>query len=101
MNPQNLEVSVRWESTSWVIREAGSYSGPGIKADALVIQPHNSKPGATRGFIVSVHGIDQEVAKQLGFADLKLLGVGNHLTHRIPPERLLYLGANGEVTKGD
>ena len=101
MNPQNLEVSVRWESSVWVIREAGYTDGPGIKADALVIQPHNSKPGAIRGFIISVHGIDQEVAKQLVFADLKQLGVGAHITKANPQgDRRLYLGADGEVTKG-
>ena len=101
MKPQNLEVSVKWESTSWVIREAGSYSGPGVKAGALVIQPRNSRPGDIRGVIISVYGLDQEVARQLGYPDLKLLGVGNHLTHRVPQGPLLHLGTNGEVAKGD
>ena len=67
-----------------------------------MIRPHNSKPGAIRGVIISVHGIDQEIAKQLAFADLKQLGVGAHITKAHPQGDLrLYLGANGEVTKGE
>lgn len=93
---------MQWEQTSWVIREAGCSSGPGIKVDALVIQPKGSSPGNIRGYIVAVHGVDQEVAKQLGYADLKLLGVGSHLTQRIPQRTcLLHLLADGRVEKGE
>lgn len=101
MKSQNLEVSVKWESSSWVIREAGRYAGPGIKVDALVLQPVNSTPENIRGYIVSVYGVNQEIAKQLGYQDLKALGIGNHLTHRTPMTQLLHLGAEGRVTKGE
>lgn len=101
MSLQNLEVSVRWESNAWVIREAGCFSGPGIRADAMVIEPRNSRPGDIRGTIVSVHGIDQEIARQLSFADLRQLGVGSHVTRRGNPSgRVLYLMTNGSVEKG-
>lgn len=48
----------------------------GIRVDALVMRATRSGKGFAQGYIVSIHGLDQEVASRLNNAQLKTLGVG-------------------------
>ncbi len=76
MKNEYLEVRASWNGTTWKLKELGNTAEVGIKADALVMRVTRHGKGWAEGYIVSVYGLDQEVASQLDNASLKLLGVG-------------------------
>lgn len=52
---------------------------PGIKVDGAVVNATHIGDEFVDGHIISVHGLDWEVAQHLSRQQLSLLGVGNHL----------------------
>lgn len=106
MKIETLEVRATWNGTSWIIRERGETRGGGISAENLVMRAQRPGKDFVEGFIVSVHGLDQEVANRLNSAELRLLGVGAQFRSQraVAPRRshtqVYHLGASGSIEIG-
>ena len=73
--------------------------------DALVMRATRTGKGFAEGFIIAVHGLDQEIAGKLDNASLKLLGVGSQFRGQsISPKGVkaarMNLNADGRITGG-
>lgn len=62
-----------------VITDPTIAGDPGIKVDGAILNATHIGEGVVDGHIISVHGLDFEVARHLSRQQLSLLGVGNHL----------------------
>jgi hypothetical protein len=105
LKTETLEVRADWNGTHWVIKELGNTAQVGLKADALVMRATHEGRGFAEGYIVSIHGLDPEVASQLNNALLRLLGVGAQFRPQsVAPKwartRRVNLTASGLVTGG-
>lgn len=105
MKSEYLEIRADWNGVSWVIRDIGNPRGGGLRVEALVMRATRTGEGFAQGYIVAVHGLDQEVARELDNASLKLLGVGAHLRPQsVAPKgaktRRVNLTLNGKITGG-
>jgi len=100
-----LEIRASWNGSAWVIRDIGNPCGDGLRVEALVMRATRTGEGFAQGYIVAVHGLDQEVAGGLDNASLRLLGVGAHLrTQSVAPKgaktRRVNLTPDGKITGG-
>ena len=86
-----------WNNENWVITDPLRAGDPGIKVDGAVVSATHIGDGFVDGHIVSVHGLDWEVAQHLSRQQLSLLGVGNHLR---PKSVTKIPGTTGRVSLG-
>lgn len=105
MKNEYLEVRADWNGTAWIIKDVDDMRGAGIKVEALVMRATRTGKDFAQGFIVAVHGLDQEIAGYLDNASLKLLGVGAQfrgqaISPRGVKTRRVNLTQNGKITEG-
>lgn len=75
MNPSQF-VKIEWHSGAWNIRNPGASDAASIKVDSAVVNATKVGNSFVEGYIVAVHGLDQNIAEHLDPYQLKSLGVG-------------------------
>ena len=106
MKNEYLEVRADWNGAAWTIKDIDDPQGNGIQVEALLMRATRTGKGFAEGYIVAVHGLDQEIAGRLDNQSLKLLGVGAQFrTQTASPKgvyaRRVNLTSEGKIIGGD
>lgn len=80
----NLRFRLEWQERAWFIVDPDNEED-NVQIDQAVVDTTYIGRGAVEGFILAVHGLDQDVASNLSRATLNELGVGANLRSMPPP----------------
>lgn len=83
-HPQKFQIE--WHQTSWFVLDPDNESVK-VPIDSAIVDVVRAKPGCVVGYIVSIQGLDIEIAKHLSRPALMALGVGAQVRRIAPPPR--------------
>ncbi len=69
-------LKIERQDGAWCIKQPGSTHTASIKVDSAVVNATKVGNSFVEGYIVAVHGLDQDIAEHLDPLQLKALGVG-------------------------
>ena len=79
--PQKFRLE--WHQTSWFVVDPDNESAK-VAIDSAIVDVVKAKPGCVIGYLVSVQGLDLEIAQHLSRPALMALGVGANVRRVLP-----------------